>query len=319
MGLVFFSGGSYKISIPVSKVVISIAVTTPPTKTTYTEGENFDPTGMVVTATYADGHTGAISNYSIVNGTNMLIGQTSVTIKCISNDIELIATQSITVEEAYDSTFANNSWSQIIKACQTNKVPSTWTVGNYKTMSINGTDLYIDIIGVNHDTYADGSGKAPLTFQLHNVRHNYQMHIPATNSVGWSGSLMRNTYMPQFLAMMPSEVQAGIKAVAKPCVDPSNGNAIISTSDKLFLLSEMEVFGRTTYSAAAEGTQYSYYTNRSKVKFNVDEIGTPQGWWTRSPSIQFTNRFVIVDNGGATNGNSGTANLTGGTAPAFCF
>ena len=35
----------------------SIAVTTPPTKTTYDVGDNFDPTGMVVTATYED-HAG---------------------------------------------------------------------------------------------------------------------------------------------------------------------------------------------------------------------------------------------------------------------
>ena len=31
----------------------SIAITKAPTKTTYTQGETFDPAGMVVTATYS--------------------------------------------------------------------------------------------------------------------------------------------------------------------------------------------------------------------------------------------------------------------------
>lgn len=44
------SGGSRKIVIPTS-----VKITTPPTKTTYTAGEQLDLTGMVVTAEYSDG------------------------------------------------------------------------------------------------------------------------------------------------------------------------------------------------------------------------------------------------------------------------
>lgn len=47
-----------------SKQLVSIAVTTAPTKTSYTAGETFVPTGMVVTATYSDGTTRAVSGYS---------------------------------------------------------------------------------------------------------------------------------------------------------------------------------------------------------------------------------------------------------------
>ena len=42
----------------------SITITTMPNKTTYSDGEAFDPTGMVITATYADGTTGEITNYT---------------------------------------------------------------------------------------------------------------------------------------------------------------------------------------------------------------------------------------------------------------
>ena len=41
-----------------------IEVTTPPNKTAYSVGAAFDPTGMVVTATYSDGSTKAITGYT---------------------------------------------------------------------------------------------------------------------------------------------------------------------------------------------------------------------------------------------------------------
>ncbi len=43
----------------------SITVTTPPTKVTYQEGEEFDRDGMVVTATYSDDSTDTINNYRL--------------------------------------------------------------------------------------------------------------------------------------------------------------------------------------------------------------------------------------------------------------
>ena len=47
------------------KVLESIAVTKAPTKTTYLEGEEFDKSGMEVTATYSDDSTEKVNNYRI--------------------------------------------------------------------------------------------------------------------------------------------------------------------------------------------------------------------------------------------------------------
>ena len=66
----------------------------------------------------------------------------------------------------FDAIFANNSWEEIIAACQSGNVPDSWSVGDSKAMTINGTNYQIDIIGKNHDTYTAG-GTAPLTFQMH--------------------------------------------------------------------------------------------------------------------------------------------------------
>ncbi len=62
----------------------NIEITTPPTKTSYFEGENFDKSGMVVTANYnSRKNPSAIldsSDYSISNGANLQVGQTSIAI-----------------------------------------------------------------------------------------------------------------------------------------------------------------------------------------------------------------------------------------------
>lgn len=67
-----FNGDSAEIS--------SISVTKNPIKTSYVEGETFDPTGMVVKATYSDGTTGTIKNYSYTPSDELVFGTTSITI-----------------------------------------------------------------------------------------------------------------------------------------------------------------------------------------------------------------------------------------------
>ena len=67
----------------VVKKVERIEITTPPTKTEYMAGEDFDPTGMVVTAHYTDGTTADLSRdkYVIFDGDQLTKGQTDVTIQ----------------------------------------------------------------------------------------------------------------------------------------------------------------------------------------------------------------------------------------------
>ena len=67
----------------VVKTVESIEITTPPAKTEYMAGEDFDPTGMVVTAHYTDGTTADLSRdkYVIFYGDKLALGRASVTIQ----------------------------------------------------------------------------------------------------------------------------------------------------------------------------------------------------------------------------------------------
>ena len=222
----------------------------------------------------------------------------------------------INFEPSYDPVFANNTWEQIIAACHNNEVPDTWKVADHKPMTINGVDYQIDIIGKNHDDYSDGSGKAPLTFQLHDCYADAkQMNSTNTNNGGWTSCAMRSTHLPAILALMPTEVQNGIREVNKLTSAGNQSATINTTADKLFLLSEVEIFGRSTYSKSGEGAQYDYYkAGNSKLK---NRNGSTFGWWERSPVGSMSLAFCFVQNTG--NAYYSLATNTFGVAFGFCF
>ena len=222
----------------------------------------------------------------------------------------------ITFAPSYDPVFANNTWEQIIAACHNNEVPDTWKVADQKPMTINGVDYQIDIIGKNHDDYSDGSGKAPLTFQLHDCYGTqYGMNASNTNVGGWGSSDMRNAHLPAILALMPAAVQSGIREVDKLTSRGNLAANIVTKQDKLFLLSEIEVFGSISQSKGGEGTQYDYYkAGNSKVK---NRNGSANSWWERSPSSRYSTRFCFVHSTGIADYNS--ASYAYGVAFAFCF
>ena len=214
-----------------------------------------------------------------------------------------------------DAIFSNNSWEKIIAACQSGSVPDSWVVGNSKTMTINGRDYQIDIIDKNHDTYTAG-GTAPLTFQLHDCYGTkYKMNSSNTNAGGWKSCAMRTTHLPAILALMPTEVQNGIREVNKLTSAGKQSSAINTTADKLFLLSEIEIFGSVESSKKGEGSQYSYYhAGRDKVK---KVSGSASEWWERSPNGVSNAGFCNVSKGGRDDHYAATGSY--GVAFGFCF
>lgn len=222
----------------------------------------------------------------------------------------------ITFKPSYDPVFANNTWEQIIAACHNNEVPETWKVADQKTMAIGGVDYLIDIIGKNHDDYSDGSGKAPLTFQLHDCyKIAKAMHSTAANTMGWTKCSMRVEHLPIILKQMPADVQSGIREVNKISASGGRSTSLVTTEDGLFLLSEVEVFGNAINSHSGEGTQYDYYkAGKSTVKnFN----GNAYDWWERSPTADSTRYYCNVKSTGSAVNT--TANVTRGVAFGFCF
>ena len=211
-----------------------------------------------------------------------------------------------------DPVFGNNSWAAIIKACQEKQVPDTWHVGDRCNMTIDNKTYAIDIIGKNHDDYADGSGKAPLTFQMHTTyATQYKMNGAERNDCGWKNCLVRiSNAFPKLKQVMPAEVVAALKAVTKKTTAGGASSSIDTTSDTLFLLSEIEVQGTRTHSYAGEGTQYAYYQTAANRKKN-------RAWYLRSPRINSTSCFCRTGWNGEADWS--VASEVDGIAAAWCF
>jgi hypothetical protein len=216
----------------------------------------------------------------------------------------------------FHKNFAENSWAEIIKACQLEEVPDTWLIGDSKPMTINGVEYQIDIIGKNHDGYSDGTGWAPLTFQLHDCyATKYMMDSSNMNTGGYSDSEMHKTRLPAILKLMPSEVQIAIRAVNKSSSWGSEIDEIETYASKLFLLSEIEISGTLSNSFTGEGKQYQYYKDgKSKVK---RVKGSTSQWWTRSPYAYLHIQYCAITTGGKPTYLS--AEETHGVSFAFCF
>ena len=275
--------------------------------------------GATVTATKGNLSVSGTS----VNGTCTLVvpegGEWSV--KATHNG-QTSNTASVSIKDSYALTltllnndFANNSWASIIAACHSGSVPSTWVVGNSKMMTIGDRDYKIDIIGKNHDTYTAG-GTAPMTFQMHDCyAAAKEMNSSKTNSGGWTSCAMRQEHLPAILALMPTEVQNGIREVNKLTSAGSQSSTINTTADKLFLLSEIEIFGRTTYSKSGEGSQYAYYSAGNSIP--KIQNGRWEHWFERSPYGSSSTNFCLVNYYGQS-GNIIATNKHG-VAFGFCF
>ena len=101
------------ISITVQKVELSsIAVTTPPTKTSYLKGDSLNMSGIVVTATMNNKTTKAVTSsvtYTPTNGTSLSTSNTSVTISYTEDGITKTTTQAISVIDNRPATVTDNT------------------------------------------------------------------------------------------------------------------------------------------------------------------------------------------------------------------
>lgn len=103
------------------------------------------------------------------------------------------------IKPSYEANFSDNTWEQIIAICQKKVAPSTWKIGDQKAMMIGSTDYLVDIIGINHDDYSDGFGKAPFTFQLHDCYGKTKWRAATqTETVGLAAPCGKHIFLPSW-------------------------------------------------------------------------------------------------------------------------
>ena len=252
------------------------------------------------------------------------------------------------------------TWAQIKEISDAGQGANYWSVGDRKAVTLNGTvghlslsnvTTYAFIIGFNHNSSVEGSGR--IHFQLgktalsggtdvalcdskYNSRVSetgyFTMNTSSTNSGGWASSQMRtnicgtslSSYSGTIIAVIPAALRDVLKSVTKYTDNTGGGSyapdAITATTDYFFLLSEFEVFGSISYGNTNEKNkqaQYAYYSaGNSKIKYKHNGTTTAAYWWLRSPEeYMYGDSFVHVNTDGAVGYSS---LLSYGFAPAFC-
>lgn len=208
----------------------------------------------------------------------------------------------------------DTDWADIDICGRLGMAQQFFKVGDSKTVNIGGTNYEVQIIGFNHDDNVSG-GKAAYSFQLVDcLNQTQQMNTSNTNTGGWNGSAMRGR-MSTYKSQLPATLRNVIKTVKKKSgTGGGSSSGTQQTNDDLFLLSEIEIFGTTTYSVAGEGTQYEWYkAGNSRIK-KVN--GSANAWWERSPFSGSTIFFCNVGSSGNATGD--TANISYGVSFGFC-
>lgn len=196
-------------------------------------------------------------------------------------------------------TFADSDWATIAKISSSGQAQNVFSVGDEKTIELStGEEITLVILGFDHDNLVSG-GKAGMTIGMKNLlATTYRMNATETNNGGWGSSEMRTSTMATLLSQLPSDLQGVIKQVDKKTMAGNSSSSITTTSDKLFLLSRVEVDGTENSGYAGEGTQYEYWktvkdgtVGADRVKYLSNGSGAASNWWFRSPHPNYTNRF----------------------------
>ena len=258
----------------------------------------------------------------------------------------------ISLEKVFDPIFNNNSWDDIKLAVNTGKAPSYWKVGDRKAVTLNGTvgiksfsntTTYCYILGFDHNKTTESAGAHALhigfgasalsggayiaycdsSYDSYVSTSCFNMNTSGTNSGGWNSCQMKSTICPAFKNALPSDLRNNIRAVTKW---QNNGNSTSgqSSSNEIWLLSEMEIFGSATWSNyTANQVQYDFYKGVTgwsaapKIKYKDTSTSEAVYWWERSAHSSSNSGFCFVAKGG--NENYLSAYRSYGFAPCLCL
>ena len=209
------------------------------------------------------------------------------------------------------------TWPELYAIGRSKKARQQIALGAVKTDHMkNGFAAEYRIIGFDHDDLADGSGKAPFSWEMTRIYKECRpWNTECTNEGGWEKSELRKWLNSEFLALCSDELQSVIQPVIKLTSAGGCSKEIIKSIDHIFILSEKEVYGRVFYSVPGEGSWYEYYRLGDVPYYGLDEDGDQCSSKLRSPYYTNPYTFCTVRTDGSVNDN--TASWSAGVRPGF--
>lgn len=216
-------------------------------------------------------------------------------------NLSQMSTVDIRYVPAVGTTLENMSWKQINDISEVGLASTYFSVGDTKTMSISTENYKVAIYGFKKDDLADGSGKAGMTFGLVNcLSTKYPVNSGSSNSntKGWSGCSARTLLRGTIYNGLEQELRNYMKNVSKKTSAGNKSTTINTSTDNLFLFSEIEVVGSISYSVSGEGSKYPIFTDEASRIKKLGDNGSANGWWLRSPHYNNTTTYVGIDSNG---------------------
>lgn len=221
----------------------------------------------------------------------------------------------------------SDSWSDIITACGNGTYSSKYSVGDVKSITIDGSTYYMQLVAKDADVLdSDGTTTVPTTWVMYRRFYGNTRRMNPINSSGaqgtganggWEHSEMRSWLSGTVLPLLPSEVQAAIKEVRKHSDYIVPGETTIThdqqTADKLWIPSAREAFGGTRYEQT--GPDYTAVLKNMRYYVKYDSLNRSNEWWLRSAAT-FANFYCVNSTG-----NIGSAGSSGsrGAVLGFCI
>lgn len=169
------------------------------------------------------------------------------------------------------------------------------------------------------DCLMDAECAAGTKYGNNNTENGY-INRSDTNVGGWESCARRTWCNSVYYNALPSVLKNAVKEVNKKTSAGNQSTTIKTTTEKIFLLSEIEIFGNIRYSVAGEGNQYQYYKNAVANRYKLPKwlsSATASQWWQRSPIAVNNVSFGRVDFNGSQAG--GGAGASSSIAPCFCI
>ncbi len=228
----------------------------------------------------------------------------------------------VTVAES----FATDSWDTIIKTVK-NGNTSFYHVGDTKEIDMGsfGTHtIRIANTSTPDECATDGFSQTACGFVLEfaDIITTHVMNSTSTNAGGWPAKSMRTYVNSDIYNALPSDLKSKIIDTYVVSGHGSSDSANFTSTDKLYLLSTMEVWGSNpgNDTATAETRQLDYYKAQGVTTSNYSGAikqynGSNYYWWLRAATSNLSNSFYIVYTEG--DWTYYIANNTYGVAPAF--
>lgn len=212
-----------------------------------------------------------------------------------------------------DFSTISDDWETIIANIDNGTYSTRYSLGNTKVLTVNGHDIYMQLIAKDKDVLADNSGTAKTTWMVKAFYETHRMNTSSTTTDGWLGSEMRSWLRDTILPTIDSTITSNIKEVTKTYYD-FNTTSTLSTTDTIFIPSYREIFGGIDYENS--GINYTDFFNTAykKIKYNTS-TGYADTWVLRS-AYNTKNFRNVSTSGGAT---SGSASTRYGVVFCFCL